>query len=104
MNKRFPVAAAQQVLDLLLDRGHSVCEVHRQTGIALQSLNNIKLGRYPKVSEDNLSRLALLLGYYPDDVREAEVITVRPEYVAGFLLSEAGRGFVDKCRDGVIAA
>lgn len=104
MNRRLPVAAAQHALDLLMDQGHSVREVHRQTGIALQSLNNIKLGRYPQVSEANLERLVKMLGYYPDDAREAEVVVVRPEYVRGFVSSGEGRRFVDECRDGVIAA
>lgn len=104
MNKRLPVAAGQQVIELLTDAGHSTREIHLQTKIALQSLNNIKLGRYPKVSEANYEALVSMLGYYPEDVRDAETVTVRPEYVRGFITSAEGREWVDKHRDGLVAA
>lgn len=104
MKKNLPVAAAQQVIDLLIDGGYSYRDIHRQTKLALQTLNSIKLGRYPNVKAANYERLVAMLGYYPDVVRETVEIAVPVGKVIEYLHSTDGRRFVDKCRDGVNAA
>lgn len=104
MVKHLTVASAQQVLNLLLDSGKTLRDVHRETGIALQTVSNIKLGRYPNVKESNYLLLVDMLGYFPDEPEVAESVHCPVEFVRGFLFSDEGARFVDRCRDGVIAA
>lgn len=104
MSKQVPVGAAQYILELLMEQGHALRDVHRVSGVGVNTLYSVKLGRFPLTRRVTYESLVKMLGYEPEDTRYAEFIDVTPEAVLSFADSEVGRKLVDEFRDGVSAA
>lgn len=104
MSKQVPVGAAQYILELLTEQGHTIRHVHRVSGVSINTLHSIKFGRFPLTRRGTYDALVGMLGYEPEDTRDVELIDVSPDAVLRFADSEEGRKLVDEFRDGVIAA